>query len=501
VSIFFRCMSFVTNVQNYGATQLYSEDSTSLSRGTTDAAIQQDSCWRRHTPPQKAVTSIVLLSILFVVFFFFGVSTRVKPLQQLQTIRLLRLQHGRAHHSKWNPWNTMAVSPVDYTVSSHNFTAETIQKLGSLPLRTLLNTQYFGLVEIGTPGRPFQMLFDTGSSNMWVLSKDCEGCGAQHMHYDHSASTTYEKDGTGFLIRYGTGAATGFLSTDTVRVAGITVQGMTFAEITAEPDPTFTTAIFDGLVGLAFPSISVDGVTPLFTEMVRQKAVSPPIFSFWMCEAIPAPVPVPTGTDEILKDPPILGGSNEGPAMIQPMAGGMLTFGGYDSSHFEGSLEYIPLTNATYWQIDLDEVRLSGDAPVIQRGAAVVDSGTSLLVLSHSAAKALNRRLGCVFLPHLMGGGICLFLGCPDPRTLPRLLIHLHGRTFPLTPEQYILTQTLPLAVPIQMCISGITGMNLPHGLSAILGDVFMRAYFTVFDYGRQRIGLAKSRTKGCEAL
>lgn len=50
--------------------------------------------------------------------------------------------------------------------------------------------------------------------------------------------------------RYGTGAATGFLSTDTVRVAGITVQGMTFAEITAEPDPTFTTAIFDGLVGV-----------------------------------------------------------------------------------------------------------------------------------------------------------------------------------------------------------------------------------------------------------
>jgi len=40
--------------------------------------------------------------------------------------------------------------------------------------------------------------------------------------------------------------------------------------------------------------------------------------------------------------------------------GGMLTFGGYDSSHFEGSLEYIPLTNATYWQV-VAETRGGGD--------------------------------------------------------------------------------------------------------------------------------------------
>eukprot|EP00668_Euglena_longa_P011830 GGOE01014250.1.p1 GENE.GGOE01014250.1~~GGOE01014250.1.p1 ORF type:complete len:497 (+),score=106.41 GGOE01014250.1:50-1540(+) len=398
-------------------------------------------------------------------------------------------------------WSTLAAASVDYDAVGQNCTPEAVQKLSSLPLKTLLSTQYYGLVEIGTPPKAFEMLFDTGSSNMWVLSKECDGCGAQHVHYDHSASSTYKKDGAGFLIRYGTGAATGFLSSDDVHVAGITVRDVTFAEITSEPDPTFVTAIFDGLVGLAFPSISVNGVFPLFTEMVRQKVVSAPVFSFWMCEGAQPPLPAP---EEVVAPK-----ENASPdedeldkmAPVTPVPGGVLTFGGYDTSHFEGQLEYIPLSNTTYWQIDMDEIRLAGDAPVAQRTAAVVDSGTSLIVLSQGAAKAINRRLGCVFLPHLMGGGVCLFLGCPDPRRLPKLLIRLNGKVYPLTPEQYILTQTLPLAVPIQMCISGITGMALPHNLGAILGDVFMRAYFTVFDYGRQRIGLAPSRTKACAAL
>ena len=38
-----------------------------------------------------------------------------------------------------------------------------------------------------------------------------------------------------------------------------------------------------------------------------------------------------------------------------------------------------------------------------------------------------------------LGGGVCLFLGCPDARRLPNLLIRLNGRVYPLTPEQYIL--------------------------------------------------------------
>ena len=67
-------------------------------------------------------------------------------------------------------------------------------------------SKYYGVIHIGTPPQKFQVIFDTGSSNLWVPSTKCKlsniAC-LLHSKYDSGSSSSYKADGQSFDIQRG----------------------------------------------------------------------------------------------------------------------------------------------------------------------------------------------------------------------------------------------------------------------------------------------------------
>lgn len=336
-------------------------------------------------------------------------------------------------------------------------------------LKNYMDAQYFGEIGLGSPIQTFNVIFDTGSANLWIPSKKCRSPACwTHKNYNSAASSTYEADGRALEIHYGSGSMKGFLSRDTLSVAGLEVHNQTFGEATTLPGITFLAAHFDGILGMAFDEISVDNAKTPFRQMIDSGLVSEPLFSVWL--------------NRDKNDP----------------EGGEIVFGGIDDKHVDGEFTYTPVTHTTYWQFKMDSLELAPatgetsqvEYKVCENGCqAIADTGTSLLVGPSTDVHKLNTRLGAIPLP----GGEYILPSC-DLTGLPNLVLTIEGKKFVLKPEQYILKQE---AGPKSLCISGIAGIDIPNNPLWILGDVFIGPYYTVFDYGNKRLGFAPSKCSG----
>ncbi|KAM9345798.1 napsin-A [Symphorus nematophorus] len=329
-------------------------------------------------------------------------------------------------------------------------------------LTNFMDAQYYGMISIGTPPQDFTVLFDTGSSNLWVPSIHCSfldlACWLHH-RYNSKKSSTYVKNGTQFSIQYGRGSLSGFISEDTVSVAGLPVPGQQFGEAVKQPGITFAVARFDGVLGMAYPSISVANVVPVFDTAMAAKLLPQNIFSFY-----------------ISRDP-------------KATVGGELMLGGTDPQYYTGDLHYVNVTRKAYWQIQVNGVEVGNQLTLCKASCqAIVDTGTSQIVGPVEEIRALQKAIGA--LPLLMGE---YWIDCKKIPSLPVISFNIGGKMFNLTGEDYVMKET---QMGTTICLSGFMGMDIPPpaGPLWILGDVFIGRYYTVFDRNADRVGFAPAK-------
>ncbi|XP_022597286.1 pepsin A-like [Seriola dumerili] len=307
---------------------------------------------------------------------------------------------------------------------------------------------YYGVISIGTPPQSFSVIFDTGSSNLWIPSVYCSSQACQnHKKFNPQQSSTFKWGSQPLSIQYGTGSMTGRLASDIVEVGGITVSNQVFG-ISQTEAPFMAHMVADGILGLAFQSIASDDVVPVFDNMINQGLVSQPLFSVYLSSH-----------------------SEQGSEVV---------FGGVDSNHYTGQVTWIPLTSATYWQIKMDSVTINGQTVACSGGCqAIIDTGTSLIVGPTSDINNMNAWVGAS--TNQYGESI---VNCQNIQNMPDVTFTLNGHAFTVPASAYV--------------SQSYYGCNTGFGQGGsdqlwILGDVFIREYYAIFNAQAQYIGLAKS--------
>ncbi|KAG9485398.1 gastricsin-like [Eleutherodactylus coqui] len=315
-----------------------------------------------------------------------------------------------------------------------------------------MDTYYYGQISIGTPAQNFLVLFDTGSSNLWVPSASCQSaaCGNHHV-FNPSQSSTYTTNGQQFTMSYGSGSVSGVFGYDTVNVQGLAINNQEFGLTYTESGSSFYYSQFDGIFGMAYPAMSAGGATTAMQGMLQQNLLNNPIFSVYM-------------------------GSQSGEVI----------FGGVDNSLYSGQILWAPVTQEVYWQIGIDAFSINGQATgwCSQGCQAIVDTGTSPLTVPQQYMGTLLQTLGAQ-----QGQNGQFLVNCNNVQNLPSISFTINGNQFPIPPSGYIIQNN-------GYCTVGVEETYLPSQNGQplwILGDVFLRQYYSVYDMSNNRVGFAQA--------
>ncbi|CDO76342.1 hypothetical protein BN946_scf185011.g6 [Trametes cinnabarina] len=318
----------------------------------------------------------------------------------------------------------------------------------TLPLEDQSDFLWTGAISIGTPPTKYTVDFDTGSSDLFLPGPLCVRNCDQKAKYDPSKSTSSNDLHQPFTVSYGDGStATGEQFSDNVEVAGFTAT-----DVVVGVSTTYSAGLrqsefpADGILGMAFPSISFYKADPFFTKLIEENQVRDPVFAFR------------------LADKP------------------ELALGGVNSDLFSGEITYTAVTEEGYWQVDVDVISVNGKS-VLEKTPAIIDTGTTLIIGDKKSVAAIYSAIpGSEDASDTIEKGYYT-IPCDSDAVVA---LTFGGRAFNISSDQF---RGDPLDSDKSRCMGGVVATDDTEFW--IIGDTFLRGVYTVFDMGSKRVGFA----------
>ncbi|RCN36522.1 eukaryotic aspartyl protease, partial [Ancylostoma caninum] len=311
-------------------------------------------------------------------------------------------------------------------------------------------------ITVGTPPQLFSVIVDTGSANFWIPDSTCTTCQGKRL-FNSQKSSSYIRNGRTWMTSNHFGIAEGFLGADTMRLASdaadmIVIPNTDIGQTMQVPASVTSVNGVDGVLGLAFSSVSSDHVMNPVERAINQGDIKDSLFSIWL--------------EELWQT------SDNGTA-------GVIYYGGYDLVHCHNNHAFVQLSAAGLYQFTIANFYVNGQQASKRIQSTIITTSPYIKVPASAFVRVLNALNTTASTP------LPAKVDCSSQLLLK---FDLGNQQLTVTQRNLIL-KNADGSCTLAMMPTDSNGFDM--GMNIELGIPFLRGRCSYFDVGRQRVGFA----------